>query len=294
MRLAIVTMVWRDHWLLDKWVRHNAQYVDRSSLYVINHGGDPKIHDIAQGCNVIDIPRDEVTIDLTRRRWDLLGGITNGLLAFYDRVICTDVDELIVCLGQGGLPGHLENSTADTVALSPVGLNLMPVGDGDIEAGVLKAYPQARLSAKYTKPCIVRDRVVWTVGGHGLQRGRFTIDPELLLFHLHYVTPDYTERMEERRRIVEQSRAHHSASGAAVELGKRYWINWSQSGMIRDKELGLFEQSRDLPVEDGFGQAAELLTAAIRSEDKKTVVDHAVMNKPPYRITVPEKLRHLL
>ncbi|WP_373051157.1 hypothetical protein [Thalassovita aquimarina] len=294
MRLAIVTMVWRDHWLLDKWVRHNAQYVDRRSLYVINHGGDPKIHDIAQGCNVIDIPRDEVTIDLTRRRWDLLGGITNGLLAFYDRVICTDVDELIVCLGQGGLPGHLENSTADTVALSPVGLNLMPVGDGDIEAGVLKAYPQARLSAKYTKPCIVRDRVVWTVGGHGLQRGRFTIDPELLLFHLHYVTPDYTERMEERRRIVEQSRAHHSASGAAVELGKRYWINWSQSGMIRDKELGLFEQSRDLPVEDGFGQAAELLTAAIRSEGKKTVVDHAVMNKPPYRITVPEKLRHLL
>lgn len=294
MRLAFVTMVWRDYWLLDKWVRHNAQYVDRRSLYVINHGGDPKIHDIAQGCNVIDIPRDEVTMDLTRRRWDLLGGITNGLLAFYDRVVCTDVDELIVCLGQGGLLDHLEKSTADTLALSPIGLNLMPVGEGDVKDGVLRAYPQARLSAKYTKPCIVRDRAVWTVGGHGLQRGRFTIDPELLLFHLHYVTPDYTERMEERRQIVEQSRAHQAETQAGPEPGKRYWINWSQSEMIRDKELGLFEQSQELPVEDGFGEAAELLSAAIRTEGKKTVVDHAAMNNPPYRITVPETLRHLL
>lgn len=295
MRLAFVTMVWRDHWLLEKWVSHNARYVDRRSLYILNHGGDPKIHQIAEGCNVIDIPRDEVTLDLTRRRWDLLGGITNGLLAFYDRVICTDVDELIAYVGAGdGLLSHLEHSAADTVALSPVGLNLIPSPDGDISAGVLRAHPQAMLSAKYTKPCIVRDRVLYTVGGHGLQRGQFTIDPELVLFHLHYVTPDYAARMAERKEIVDQSKAQNQASAEPLDLGKRFWINWSDSEMIRNKEFALFQTAADMPVTEGFGQAADALRAAVRSSGKKTVVDHSEMNKSPYRVLIPDALRDLL
>ncbi|MFY0680163.1 MAG: hypothetical protein JXR13_06265 [Thalassovita sp.] len=295
MRLAFVTMVWRDYWLLDKWVQHNAQYVDRRSLYILNHGGDPKIHEIAAGCNVIDVPRDEVTLDLTRRRWDLLGGLTNGLLAFYDRVICTDVDELIAYVGKGdGLLSHLEQSQADTVALSPVGLNLIPTPDAQIDSHVLQAHPQAMLSAKYTKPCIVKDRVVYTVGGHGLQRGQFTIDPDLVLFHLHYVTPDYAARMAERKEIVDQSKKQNDASQDPLDLGKRFWINWSDSEMIRNKEFALFQTAADMPVEAGFEAAATALQGAVRSSGKKTVVDHGVMNKAPFRVMIPEALRSLL
>ncbi|CUH62430.1 hypothetical protein TG4357_00100 [Thalassovita gelatinovora] len=295
MKLAFVTMVWRDYWLLEKWVNHNTQYVEKRNLYVINHGGDPKVHEIAAGCNVIDIPRDEVPMDLTRRRWDLLGGLTNGLLAFYDRVICTDVDELIVYVGQlESLQAHLETSTADTVALSPIGLNLIPREEGNIEDGVLRAYPYAMLSAKYTKPCIVRDRVFYTIGGHGLQRGQFTIDPDLLLFHLHYVTPDYVDRMEERRQIVLQSREHNQALEQPKELGKRYWINWAKPHTIRDKEFGIYERASDMPVDQGFELAAEALRAAVRTSGKKVVVDHASMLETPYRITIPEQMRDLL
>jgi hypothetical protein len=296
MKLAFVTMVWRDYWLLDKWVRHNAQYVDRRKLYVLNHGGDPKIDEIAAGCNVIHIPREELTLARDRRRWDLLGGGTNGLLAFYDRVICTDVDELIVYAGQNGdLLDHLARSTADTVALSPVGLNLIPSeGAADVSDGVLQAHPQAILSAKYTKPCIVKSRVVYTIGGHGLVRGRFTIDPELLLFHLHYVTPDYAQRMAERQEIVAQSKAHNDSSDDPATVGKRFWINWSDPAMIREKEFAHFAKATAMDVSAGFAGCAQLLTQAIKDDGKKRVVDHSVMAKAPRRVTVPKALRGAL
>lgn len=297
MKLAFITMVWRDYWLLEKWVSHNAQYVDKKSLYVLNHGGDPKIDQIAAGCNVINIPRAELTIDLDRRRWDLLGGITNGLLSFYDRVICTDVDELIAYVGpKASLQDHLADSAAQTVALSPVGLNLIP-SDGvlDLNGGeVLVAHPQAILSAKYTKPCVVRSRVVYTIGGHGLVRGQFTIDPEILLFHLHYVTPDYADRMAERKEIVAQSKAHNDSSNDPANVGKRFWINWSDPAMIREKEFAHFAKASDVEVADGFDECARILNGAIKNDGKKTVVDHAVMAKDPRRVLIPPALRGLL
>lgn len=296
MKLAFVTMVWRDYWLLEKWVSHNAQYVDKQSLYVLNHGGDPKIDQIAEGCNVIHIPREELTIDLDRRRWDLLGGVTNGLLAFYDRVICTDVDELIVYAGQSGtLLDHLARDTSETVALSPVGLNLIPSEcEVDLTGGVLNAHPQAILSAKYTKPCIARSRVVYTIGGHGLVRGKFTIDPELLLFHLHYVTPDYAQRMAERQEIVAQSKAHNENSDTPENVGKRFWINWSDPQMIREKEFANFARATPIDVENGFDGCADLLRQAIKHDGKKRVVDHAIMAKAPRKVILPERLRALL
>lgn len=68
MKIAFFTMVWRDHWLLARWIAHNARLVPLRHLYVINHGGDLAVDRIAAGCNVIHLPRDEVTIDFTERR----------------------------------------------------------------------------------------------------------------------------------------------------------------------------------------------------------------------------------
>ena len=67
-RLAFLTMVWRDYWLLEKWIAHNVRLVGKRDLFVINHGGDPRVDEIANGCNVIHVPRDGVSIDLTRQR----------------------------------------------------------------------------------------------------------------------------------------------------------------------------------------------------------------------------------
>ncbi|QBF31612.1 hypothetical protein [Thalassococcus sp. S3] len=293
MRLAFLTMVWRDYWLLDKWVSHNEKLVPRRQLYVVNHGGDPEVDRIAEGCNLIHVPRDEITPDLTRRRWDLVGGITNGLLAFHDRVICTDVDELLVYTGsQGSLLDHLGRAPMEGQALSPVGLNLIPTPEDaeDETLPVLQRHPNALVSAKYTKPCIAGERVVYTVGGHGLVRGRFRIDPEILLFHLHYVTPDYAERMAARQDIVSASKAQNENAEAPLNMPKRHWINWAKPDMIRDKEFGIFARARALDVAQGFDQCAEILRGAVVSEGKKTVVEPAIVTKDPVRIVVPKAL----
>ncbi len=294
MKLAFLTMVWRDYWLLEKWVAHNAALVPRRQLYVVNHGGDPQVDRIAAGCNVIHVPRDGVTLDLTRRRWDLLGGIANGLLAFFDRVVCTDVDELLVYVGpKPSLIDHLVAAETEGDTLSPVGLNLIPTPEDPKGADlpVLARHPHTLLSAKYTKPCIAARPVTYTVGGHGLVRGRFRIDPEILLIHLHYVTPDYQERMADRQRIVADSRARNREAETPLDMPGRHWINWAKPEMIRDKEFGIFERARALDVSSGFVEAAAMLEAAVVQSGKKSVVDPAVLAKDPVRITLPERMR---
>ena len=291
MKIAFITMVWRDYWLLERWIAHNARLVPLRHLYVVNHGGDPEVDRIAAGCNVIHVPRDGVTIDLTERRWALLSAQTNGLLAFYDRVICTDVDEFLVYLGdKPDLATHLAAKAVAHDALAPIGLNLMPVPEADAapDAPLLARWPHALLSAKYTKPCIAAQRVQYTTGGHGLRRGAFEIDPEVALLHLHYVTPDYAERMAARAQIVADSRASNAASATPKDMPPRYWINWSNSDMIREKELGMFAQAEPVDLTRGIDVLAAALRGAMRSKDRKTVIEPAEMPKPPLRVEWPK------
>lgn len=292
MKLAFLTMVWRDYWLLEKWVAHNSQFVPKRQLYVINHGGDPRVDEIAVGCSILHLPRDEVKIDLDHARWSLLGHITNGLLTFYDRVICNDVDELLVYVGnKGGLLEHLETTPAEHAAIAPVGLNLMPVpsDETDVQATVLQRYPNALLSARYSKPCIVSQPVGYTVGGHGLIDAQFSIDPHIVLFHLHYVTPDYADRMAARKDIVLQSKDHNAAQENPREMPKGFWVNWEKPTRILNKELAAFEQAREEDVSDGLNRCAALLTDAIMHRGRRMIIEPKALGADgPIRVQVPE------
>jgi len=297
MRVAFLTMVWRDYWLLDKWVRHNSQWVPKSQLYVLNHGGDPRVAEIAAGCNVIHVPREEITRDLTRKRWDLVGGVTNGLLAFYDRVVCTDVDELLFYAGTAGtLIDHLRAKTVDGQALSPVGLNLIPTPEDvdDPALSVLQQHPHALVSGRYTKPCIAAERVQYTIGGHGLVGGEFEIDPEIVLCHLHYVTPDYAERMAARREIVDQSIATNAQSDAPLEMPKNYWANWAEPGSVKEKEFQIFASAEEMDVSASFEPAAALLRSAIGRNGRRRLIKPKLMAGRRARVTVPERWRALI
>ena len=209
-------------------------------------------------------------------------------------MVCTDVDELLVYVGPKlSLIDHLVAAETEGDALSPVGLNLIPTPEDPEGADlpVLARHPHALLSAKYTKPCIAARPVTYTVGGHGLVRGRFRIDPEILLLHLHYVTPDYQERMADRQRIVADSRARNREAETPLDMPGRHWINWARPEMIRDKEFGIFERARALDVSSGFVEAAAMLEAAVVQSGKKSVVDPAVLARDPVRITLPERMR---
>jgi hypothetical protein len=297
MKLAFITMVWRDYWLLEKWVSYNSTLVPKSQLYVINHGGDPKIHDIAKGCTVIDIPRDGVPMNFDRIRWDLIGSLATGLLGFYDRIVCTDVDELLVYTGQGSLVEHLTQRPVgeNLTAIGALGLNLMPASGGDTSAESLMAqFPHALVSGKYSKPCVVDKPSKFSNGAHGLLGTDYFLDPELLLVHLHYVTPDYAARMADRREIAETTtEAFVADPDAGLEIRKGYWRNWAKSDKIMGNHMNAFDAAREIDVSDGFGEVAQILSKHLLQEGRKRHVVQSEINKIPMRVSIPTQFRHL-
>ena len=290
-------MVWRDHWLLEKWIAYNSTHVPKSQLYVINHGGDPKITKIADGCNVINIPRDGVPMNFDRIRWDLIGNLAAGLLGFYDRVVCTDVDELLIYVGEGGLVRHLVSKpVADNItAIGALGLNLLPSDSGDPQAEALMAqHPDALVSGKYSKPCVVDKPSKFSNGAHGLLGTDFELDPDLLLIHLHYVTPDYMQRMEDRKEIAETTTNEFLADPEAdADIRKGYWRNWAKSDKIMERHMNALSKAAEMDVTGGFGEVHAVLNAYLRQEGRKRHVVQAEIKKIPMRVSIPEEYRHL-
>ena len=74
----------------------------------------------------------------------------------------------------------------------------------------------------------------------------------------------------------------------------RYWINWSNSDMIRDKELGMFAQAEPVYGRDGFATMAATLAGAMKTKDRKTVIEPADMPKPPLRMEWPRDRQHAI
>jgi len=297
MKLAFITMVWRDYWLLEKWIAYNTTHVSRSQLYVINHGGDPKIREIAEGCTVIDIPRDGIPMNFDRIRWDLIGSIATGLLGFYDRVVCTDVDELLIYTGEGTLVEHLTKRPVDDdmTAIGALGLNLMPASGGRDDADALmEKFPHALVSGKYSKPCVVDKPSKFSNGAHGLLGTDYFLDAELLLVHLHYVTPDYADRMADRREIAETTtEAFVADPDANLDIRKGYWRNWAKSDKIMANHMAGFDNAREIDVTGGFGDVEKVLSKHLLQEGRKRHVVQSEINKIPMRVSIPKKFQNL-
>ena len=94
MKFAALTMVYRDYPALQRWVEHFGALFGRENLYVVSHGGDPEHDKIAQGCNIIFMPRDDLK-RFDMRRAMKLADIRRGIEIDYDAVFQTDADELL-------------------------------------------------------------------------------------------------------------------------------------------------------------------------------------------------------
>ena len=88
-------MVYKDYWALAQWYAHYGKLLGAVNLYIVAHGKDDEISRICPDASVIVIPRDDLNgFDQVRARF--LNQIKDALCVFYDRVIRTDADELIV------------------------------------------------------------------------------------------------------------------------------------------------------------------------------------------------------
>ena len=195
--VAALTMVRGEDFFLKRWLAYYRQFLPDEHIYVLNHGGDPEVAEIARGVNVISLPYDETKRNVNQRRWQILSLFTSGLTQFYNWVICNDVDELVVLdpdQGSNLVDYLMERRAADRVpqALIPFAVEMVHVPElepeGLTEDGpILGKRRIYRLNSNYAKPCITCVPLEFKAGGHGSTVKKFAIDPHLYNMHLRFV-----------------------------------------------------------------------------------------------------------
>lgn len=194
---AALTMVRGEDFFLARWLDYYRRFLPDDHIYVLNHGADPKVAELARGVNVIGLPYDETKKAVNQRRWQILSLFTSGLTQFYNWVICNDVDELVVLDPDAGdnLLDYLVARRSEKAAppvLIPFAIEMVhvpelepdPLDPGKPILGRRRIY---RLNSNYAKPCITSVPLEYKAGGHGSTARKFQIDPHLYNFHLRFV-----------------------------------------------------------------------------------------------------------
>lgn len=227
---ACLTTVYRDYDFLERWVNYYSTQFDRQHLYIISQGNDPQHREIAHGCNVIGIPRDDSLYRYDRRMGNILSNFCFGLLRYYNWMIVGEVDEIVVLdPEQGdsvesylhkyetGAPG-MEAGVPE--ALTPFGIELLPqarVETGDLHADepVIQRHHKFRTDYILSKPCLVRKQVnTFEAATEPSHEAGFT-DPHLYLMHLRYCD----EALFMARLTARES--EQRAADAEIELKKK-------------------------------------------------------------------------
>lgn len=242
---AAVTMVRDDAFFLEKWVEYYGGQFGRHALYVINHGHEPEVARIAEGCNLIGIP-GEAHKNFDVRRWRLLNNLVAGLRQYYKHVIVGDVDEYVVMDPERGtLIDFLTRKRGNRV-LTPLGLEVVhrvaeePEG---VRPHILGPRRHVQLALHYSKPCVVSTGTHLSRGGHFADYPSLEMPPDLHLFHMKWCDyPLYGETMDRRNAMVASTEAENFKD---VMIGR----HWFASERLDDENFRAFAQ---MPVEPGF------------------------------------------
>ena len=186
--LAIVTMVYNEPVFLPVWLRHYAAAVGSQNCFVLDHGSTDgsTATERLQQASVLRIPRSPQDDTL---RCGFVSDVCASLLNWYDAVIYTDVDELLVVdpAAHGSLIA-LVATLEDGAVLTAFGLDVVHVPE--LEPPLDWAQPIAgqrdwiRFSSAMCKPVVIRRRVAWAPGFHCIDAPpRFG---RLFLLHLRY------------------------------------------------------------------------------------------------------------
>ncbi|MEX0287171.1 MAG: glycosyltransferase family 2 protein [Paracoccaceae bacterium] len=215
--LGVVTMVYGDHFFLKRWYDYYAAQVGAENLYIFSHGPDPEHDRIAPGANVIHVPRDPTMYRFDRRRWNMLSQFVSGMFAYYNWMILSDVDEIVV-IDPDAAPTILDymdqhHADYDTAPenIAPLCLELVHYPEDErepIEDGVpiLSRRRTFRPNRNYSKPCLVRSPAKWRAGGHANSLNRRHLPDHMYLLHLKYFDcAVFNDRAETKDRDIRQT-----------------------------------------------------------------------------------------
>ncbi len=200
--LAIVTMVYNEAVFLPVWLRHYGAQVGAGHCYVVDHGSTDRstAGAVTGSASVLRLPRSPQDDSV---RNGFIADFCASLLCWYDSVIYTDVDELLVADPERApsLPAFAASLAPDAV-VTAIGLDV--IHDPDEEPAIDWRQPVGpqrrwlRFSSAMCKPVLIRRRVAWAPGFHCIDDVP-RLD-RLFLFHLRYADlPSGLERLQRTR-----------------------------------------------------------------------------------------------
>ncbi|MGF9759449.1 glycosyltransferase family 2 protein [Microvirga sp. 0TCS3.31] len=191
MRIAAITMVYNERLKLPLWLRHYAREVGIDSCYVVDHGSTDGSTANLGGANIIRLPRSPQNNEL---RTKFIGELTNSLLKYYDYVLYTDCDELLVADPRkyAGLKDYCTRVRPEYT--TSIGLDVLHKTDveGDLDPQNLISLQRSYVhySSAMNKPNLTSTEVVWSPGFHSRQTP--AVFNDIFLFHLRYVDLGHT------------------------------------------------------------------------------------------------------
>lgn len=208
MRTAVITFVYNEQVNLPIWRSYFAPVFGEENLFVVDHQSTDGSTDNLGRINKIFLYRGELD---EHKRCVFMASFQRALLEYFDVVIYTDCDEIIVpdTTKYRDLADYIERREFRCV--SPVGLNLQHIIDTelplDLEQPILRQRRFCMFNASACKPLLTRVPVRWATGFHTSDQP-VDIDPDLFMFHLKRM--DYNVSFNRHRLNKEMSWAQSS------------------------------------------------------------------------------------
>jgi Glycosyl transferase family 2 len=208
MSTAVVTFVYNEAVNLPIWLRYYGEAFGDRNLFVIDHsstdGSTANLGDV----NRLWLAREELD---EHRRCVFMASFAKGLLEYFDTVIYTDCDEMLVPdpAEFSSLKDYLDKN--DFEYMAPVGLNvhhIMSLEPAlDLTKPILRQRRFARFTGSMCKPLITRIPLIWGTGFHACNQP-IRIDPRLFLLHLKAM--DYDTALKKQKMTREMKWAASS------------------------------------------------------------------------------------
>ena len=217
-RVAAITMAFDEPDFLPIWSRHYARQVGADHCYVVDHGSTSAVK-LPQGVNLLRIPRsshDDI------RRAAFMTSFAGSLLAYYDWVLHTDVDEIVLAdpTDHPNLTAYCAAERHDTITAAGFDVQHIPSIEQDLD--VLQSIGDQRAWIRFTsamcKPVLTRKPIKWAPGFHSSDADQ--VFDGLYLFHLHWADRKVGLQRLAKTRIMPWS---GDGAGAHQRISDREW-----------------------------------------------------------------------
>jgi hypothetical protein len=200
--VAAITMVRDEGVMLPRWISHYSREVGVGNLVVVDDNSQDGSTD-ALPCPVIRLP--PITKEFEVARMGIVSDLAAMLLHAHDAVLFADADEFLVADPDKfpSLRHYAARRRKDVVGV--VGLNVVHLaGEAPLDPGspVLEQRSAAKFLPLMCKPALKRIPARWRWASHGIM-APYSVDPDLLMFHLKFADRDLLfDQGEHRRRMV--------------------------------------------------------------------------------------------